>query len=197
MSLILEALRKLEREKQAPERAVVVMGATQWARHESRPVLRWLLGGLAAGTLVAFGAIGTWFFLRAAPTAQPADLPTPSPGVATPRVSTTASSVLAPAPRVTPRADTPATPAARLAARQGPAPQATPSPESTPPVAPSVSVDARFELQAISERDGEPIAILGGRMVRVGDAFEDVRVLRIGVGEVEIKVAGQRRLLRF
>ena len=36
MSLILEALRKLDRDKAAPERGLVVTGASTWARPEER-----------------------------------------------------------------------------------------------------------------------------------------------------------------
>lgn len=201
MSLILEALRKLEREKQTPERAVVVMGAHDWARPEARHGLRWLLRALAAGALVALGAGGTWWFMRppaAAPAAatmtSPApgrtatDAPSPGPAVA---ATTPQATVAAPARAATPRPARALGPSLDDAQASPPGVALDGAPEDGP------VADARLDLQAISERDGEPIAILGGRMVRVGDAFDDVRVLRIGVGEVELEVAGQRRVLRF
>ena len=52
-------------------------------------------------------------------------------------------------------------------------------------------------LQAISERDGKPIAVLNSRVVHEGDRFDGVTVVRIGADEVEIEVQGQRRVLRF
>ena len=54
-----------------------------------------------------------------------------------------------------------------------------------------------LQLQAISQRDGRPIAVLNSRVVHEGDHFEGVTILRIGVDEVEIEVRGRRRTLRF
>ena len=50
---------------------------------------------------------------------------------------------------------------------------------------------------AISQRDGQPIAIINDHLVRQGDSFGDVKVLRIGEAEVEVEVRGHRRVLRF
>ena len=57
MSLILEALKKLDREKQAPDRGVVVVGPAAWASPgDSRlPVSG---GVLVVGALVLGGAAG-------------------------------------------------------------------------------------------------------------------------------------------
>ena len=57
--------------------------------------------------------------------------------------------------------------------------------------------DPEFRLTAISTRDGEPIALLNDRLVREGDSFGGVRVLRIGVTDVEIEVDGERRTIGF
>jgi hypothetical protein len=46
-------------------------------------------------------------------------------------------------------------------------------------------------------QDGHPVAVLNDRIVREGDSFEGVRVLRIGETEVEIEVKGERRVIRF
>jgi hypothetical protein len=46
-------------------------------------------------------------------------------------------------------------------------------------------------------RDGQPIAVLSGRLVQEGDHFDGIRVLRIGAAEVEVEVHGRRRLIRF
>jgi hypothetical protein len=54
-----------------------------------------------------------------------------------------------------------------------------------------------FQLQAISAQEGHPVAILNDRLVREGDTFDGVRVVRIGADEVEIEVAGRRRVLKF
>ena len=54
-----------------------------------------------------------------------------------------------------------------------------------------------LRLNAISQRDGQPVALVNDRLVREGDSFDGVRVLRIGEAEVEVEVRGQRRVLRF
>ena len=54
-----------------------------------------------------------------------------------------------------------------------------------------------LRLNAISQRDGRPVALINDRLVFEGDAFEGVKVLRIGEAEVEIEIRGQRRVLRF
>jgi hypothetical protein len=59
------------------------------------------------------------------------------------------------------------------------------------------TVPGDLRLQAIAERDGHPVALINDRLVREGDSFDGVTVLRIGVAEVEIEVRGQRRVLRF
>jgi hypothetical protein len=71
----------------------------------------------------------------------------------------------------------------------------TPPPASTP--VPSPSPRRRFVLQAISQRDGRPVAMLDDRLVREGDRFDGVAVVRIGEDEIEIEVEGQRRIIGF
>jgi hypothetical protein len=70
------------------------------------------------------------------------------------------------------------------------APAASP-PEEAPPAAPEL------RLNAITVRDGRPIALINDRLVREGDSFDGVRILRIGESEVEVEVQGQRRVIRF
>ncbi len=50
---------------------------------------------------------------------------------------------------------------------------------------------------AISQRDGRPIAIVSDHLVREGDSFDDVKIIRIGETEVEVEQHGRRRVLRF
>jgi hypothetical protein len=68
---------------------------------------------------------------------------------------------------------------------------------SEAPDAPSAPPGPEFRLTAISTRDGEPIALLNDRLVREGDRFGDVRIIRIGTTEVEIEVDGERRTIGF
>src|SRR5687768_12455336 len=70
----------------------------------------------------------------------------------------------------------------------------TPAPTRAPvnnPPAPALV------LHAISEQDGVPIAVINERVVREGQSFDGVRILRIGPAEVEVEIAGARRILRF
>jgi len=54
-----------------------------------------------------------------------------------------------------------------------------------------------FELQAISAQNGQPVAMLNDRLVHEGDTFDNVKVVRIETDEVEIEVAGHRRVVKF
>lgn len=193
MSLIFEALKKLEREKQAPERGILVVGPSQWAGGGARV----RLGVVAAGAvaLVALGVV-IGALLR-----RPAQEP------ATPATAAPAAAPVAPAPVTTPAAtlDLGPAPAPRPAA---PAPVVAPRPDA-PSVAPRTAATARPEaakpqdltltLQAVTEQDGVPVALINDRLMRVGDAFEGVKILSIAAGavEVEIEATGERRVLSF
>ena len=41
------------------------------------------------------------------------------------------------------------------------------------------------------------MAIVNDRLVREGDSFDGIRILRIGATEVEVEVHGQKRVLTF
>ena len=167
MSLILEALRKLEREKPQQTRHTTVLLAPI-ARPQTKRG-RWqglaLLCALAAGV-----ALGAWLLLRAP---------------AGPRLVATTSSP-APAPSSAPVAaivpNTPApTPAVRLpqpsATTKRPAPQTPQQPAATP---------RAFRLTAIGDQEGVAVAVLNDRLVRVGDLLQGARVARIGEDQVEL-----------
>ena len=218
MSLILDALRKLEHEKGAKEPGVLVVGSVPWGE-TSRARRLALRGG--ALLVVALAVLVGWL-LRRAP--------------ATPATSARPTAAVAPSPAPTPSgapvlratAAPPATlvpPAAPPPIRLSHAPAAAPErgrpadrsavaapPPAVPPGEPAVSVPATSEssepartpaspdelrLTAISQRDGKPVALINDRLVFEGDSFEGIRVLHIGDTEVEIEVKGQRRTLRF
>jgi hypothetical protein len=208
VSLILDALRKLDREKDAREPGVVVVGSVPWGRPQrsSFPIA---LAGAAAG-IVVLAAAG-WWLLRPAPPRTTAPAPAtagPAPGAGAVEslplhdpVPTPAAAEVAPPPRRAPLPEprrATETSAASAPAANPPAPAepladaAAPAPPAAAPAAPD---DLR--LQAIAERDGHPVALINDRLVREGDSFDGVTVLRIGVAEVEIEVRGQRRVLRF
>jgi hypothetical protein len=52
-------------------------------------------------------------------------------------------------------------------------------------------------LQAISEREGRPVAIVNDRLLREGDSIDGARIVRIAKDEVELELQGRRVLLRF
>ena len=216
MSLILEALKKLEREKQAGERGLVVLSHLPWVGAQTGR------GGLVAASVAALalillvlGAVGIRQWRGATPTAQaplpgttstagPAGRSAPPAGPPTDASALTAGSPIAAPPSQTDAraaAAPPELPATRL-----PFPAAAPTPLPDAPVAPAEPADpgrptpatpGEIRLNAISVRDGHPVAILNDRLVREGDSFDGILVLRIGEAEVDVEVGGVRRTLRF
>jgi hypothetical protein len=187
--LILEALKKLEREKRTPERGFLVTTSVAWPSR-GRLSAAYVLGGLA---LAAAGALGAWLVLGGSRPRPVAVAPAPPVPSTLPAPPATTLAALAPAPvrlppSPSPRPFAPAVVEPRRA-RAPAEPENLPTPEPTP--------DSELRLEAVSRRDGQPVAVLSGRLVHEGDAFDNVRVLRIGETEVELEVDGQRRVLRF
>jgi hypothetical protein len=183
VSLVLEALKKLDREKGRDERGFVVMAAAPWPTRAARRWPAWAALGVAtAGAIVAVMALRT--------SSAPPSLPAPP--------ATSVAAGAAPAPTLL-RSEPP-TPVPRSApTRVAPKPAV-----DTPPLAAAVvppdrpaTPDPGPRLQAISERDGQPIAIINDHLVRVGDEVDGIRVLAIRVDEVDIEVRGRRTTLRF
>ena len=54
-----------------------------------------------------------------------------------------------------------------------------------------------FALQAVTEQDGQPVAIVNGQLVRVGDVVDGARVLRIDAEAVELEKDGRRFVIAF
>jgi hypothetical protein len=252
--LILEALRKLEREKQSPDAGLVVVGHTPWTGGSpggSRPALVAL-----AVVLVASGiGFGVWLgrtpapvptastALSVAPPAQPlesaattatppsvvgatVESPVPGPQIAMPpqadstrpgtppraapgtsmtRVEPSSAgggqsvpSTTLPVGALPPVTGDDRTPARTAPARTPAAPivDAEREVDQEPPAAAHAS-RGELRLQAISQRDGHPIAVINERLVREGESFDGVLVVRIGKAEVEVEVGGRRRTLIF
>ena len=223
MSFILDALKKLEREKETRESGVVMVGPVQWGGPERARSGRRL--AVSAAALVALVTAATWWLSSrpvAAPTvpetsadASPAEPPAapasmqPAPiaarsgrdvraGHDEPALAERPRTVTAPSPR---GLDLPGDRSEEIGAapeasiiedppvRTEEAPLATLVPVASPP--------PKFRLTAISERDGEPIALLNDRLVREGDSFDGLRILSIGEPEIEIEVDGQRQTIGF
>jgi hypothetical protein len=183
VSLILEALKKLEREKGVPDRGFLVLAHLPWARSGKAGAR---VAGLAALALVLAAAGFLAWRSRPAPPRAVAPAPTPTPAALPPRAGVPAF----PSPTVALPSSTAALPAPATAA-----PPAAPAPALPLPSPPEAV--AEFRLNAITVQDGHPVAVLNDRIVREGDSFEGVRVLRIGETEVEIEVRGERRVIRF
>jgi hypothetical protein len=195
VSLIFEALKKLEREKQVPERGFVVVAQRGWpSRHRTR----WLAWIGVAALVVALVGLGFWsrFGPRLAPPEPtPARVPGQTPATLSTSRARDAAPSLLPTPSRLQRLEVIAPPPAVTAgqARSRSGPPATVAPGAGD----AVPTPRPLVLQAISRRDGRPVAILSERLVHEGDSFDDVRVIRIGEDEVELEIHGERRTLRF
>jgi len=207
MSLILEALKKLDREKQAPDRGLLVVGPSAWpSLSEGRPGIG--AGALAIGVLAVAGVGGAVWFTQGG--RRPASNPPAPAVVAGPATTARATAAAATGNGAAGRSlSSPTSASGRRSAASLPAPSGTAGSKA---VAGSEAVEtpreaaaaqgrpgpgAAYQLQAISAQDGHPVAILNDRLVREGDSFDGVKVLRIGGDEVEIEVGGRRRVVKF
>jgi hypothetical protein len=204
VSLILDALKKLEREKDAREPGVLVVGSVPWgARTRSRRPLALALAGIG---LVALLAFALWPRDRSArPPMGPApSAPGPSPASARTPPITAASppATSAPTPAAPPEARRLSVPSSAPGSAEVASSDVAPAEDDAPtssrlsPAAGGPTTDD-LRLSAISQRDGRPLALINDRLVFEGDSFDGVKILRIGEAEVEVEVRGKRRVLRF
>jgi len=186
LSLILEALKKLDREKKVPDRGFLVVGAVPWPAPRPRrwtPLLFVVAAGAAAGS-----ALWLAWQARGHEEAPARAVTSTTMAAAAPRAA--AVPVVAAPPSTLPPLVESRVPGTRPAAER-------PAEADRRAAAPATEPAGGLLLQAISERDGKPIAVLNSRVVHEGDRFDGVTVVRIGADEVEIEVQGQRRVLRF
>jgi hypothetical protein len=193
VSLILEALRKLERDKAAPDRGFVVMTASTWPA-----------GGTRRRTLVAvalmFGAailgLAVWATTRTSGRVEATAAGLPPSTVANPAVREVTTPALRPAVPVPPPPRE-----ARAPLSTAPPPEPTAPPDLAAPAtvrtASAAPKPTELRLQAISQRDGRPIALLNDRLVREGESFDGVLIVAIRADEVEVEVDGRRKVLKF
>ena len=175
MSLILEALKKVERERATPEqRGFLVLGQEAWA--PSRSNLAWI-GGMIVAAAVAGGVVYV-SMMR----------PAPSPVVAAPRTD----AVPAPAPPIADQLPSVGVLEPTLRPAAPPA-----APRRTEQVPAPAAATSDLQLQAISAQDGIAVAVINQRVVREGDLVDGARIVRIGAAEVVVEVGGVRRTLRF
>ena len=153
-----------------------------------------MLLALAAAGLGGF-LLAQWASRRAAPAVAPVQEPAVAsvpPGTAPPATFAAPYLPAAPPARasepvVRPRTDAPAPPVAASARPAAPAPQ---------PQAPPAGATT-YTLQAVTQQDGQPVAIVNGQLVRVGDVLEGGRILRIDADAVEIEKDGRRIVVPF
>jgi hypothetical protein len=213
VSLILEALKKLERDKQVEGRGgFLVMAARPWpSPSDDRRPLVWVIAG--AVVMMAVGAgLALWLWRGTArPTVAQSAPPAPAAAPAAPvpmqptAVMTAAPTAVAPVAAASLGDNTPRLPpVTRIVSPPAPAPApaapeipATAAAVVAPPPAAPAGPAPRFRLTAISERDGKPVAMLNDRVVFEGDSFDDVTVVKIGVADVELKVAGKTVVVTF
>jgi len=198
VSLILEALRKLERDKDTPERGFLVTAHLPWAQAHKHSRLVGL-AVLALALAVAALAAALWRGRGTPAGATVVASPSPSSPAApalhggSPATVVTPSVVAPPLPRPSP----PATPGRLPSDRTGRPASSASATASTPPAPRGGPDRPELRLNAISRQDDRPVAILNDRLVREGDLFDGIRVIRIGETEVEVEVQGQRRVIRF
>jgi len=182
MSLILEALRKLEREKPDQTRQTTVLLAPLAWPTATRG--RGLTVVAASVILVAAGTVAAWFFLKDKP--RPAGPPSASAPLLQPTP--------APVPPTAPTAAAVTRPMRAAPLAQPTARRVTPKPASQ-----HEAVGAGFRLTAIGDQEGVAVAVLNDRLVRVGDSLSGARVVRIGESEVELEseADGRRFTLGF
>jgi len=222
LSLILDALRKLERERGAGDPGVVVLGSVPWGEGgRARRRASFALGAVLALSIVA---LGMWWLLRpshAGPSSPPApaaaanepaaEPASPARGAPSDAADQPSRDESAPSASPLPVEEGAAAAAAPAGARPFPssaagpgahpgAVAAGPSQPATPPGAATRDSEPAMpdlHLSAISVRDGTPIALVNDRLVREGDSFDGVRIVRIGEAEVEVEFRGARHVLRF
>jgi hypothetical protein len=206
VSLILDALKKLERERDAPERGFLVVAQQSWpsgaARRWTRPA------GWLAAAVVAGGAASAAFLwpgrqavsLARAPSASTSVAPLGGgDGLVAGRSASAGPAGSAVAGTVPPQAGA-AFPEVRsptaAASADAPAPGGSAT-ETTAAKPHATDVADALQLQAVSEQDGQPVAVVNGQLVRVGDRIGSATVVRISATEVELDTAGRRHVLKF
>jgi hypothetical protein len=194
VSLIFEALKKLERERDTTERGFQVIAQTPWPARSR--AARLALLSIVAGALAGAGAWGAWTWLSSR-RGEPVPAPAASTAAAQPTARPLAPPIWespAPGPSAPPARAAGATAAGATSAGATSAATPQPPPASAPPASP---VAAELRLEAISAQDGEPVAVINGQLVRKGDSVEGALVLSIGTDSVELEIEGRRRVLTF
>jgi hypothetical protein len=175
MSLVLEALRRVDKPGERTGSVGVAVASYRPARKRSRAGVPLLLGLATGGTLVSLFGFGS----RAGnPAALTGDQSPPPLEGARPAPSAAAHKAL------------PSMKIVESSAPVRPAPAAS--------AAPDPRTQVTLILQAISERDSHPVAVINDQLVKEGDLIEGARVLRIHADSVEVVLEnGASHAVRF
>lgn len=193
MSLVLDALRRVEKPDARTGSVGVAVPSYRPLRRKQRSWAPLLLGLIVGGVAVLLfgpsrGSLGTREALPAgsASSGQPlralggAGLPPP---------------LILDATAATVRPESPTDAREPAGTRRSPT---SPRFDSVAPTGPVTAVPGGLVLQAISERDSHAIAVISDQLVKEGDLIGKARVLRIGADTVEVLLEGGRReLIRF
>lgn len=193
MSLVLDALRRVEKPDARTGSVGVAVPSYQPRRRPRRSWAPLLLGLVVGGTAVlAFGPRGgSLATIDAAPAAsassgQPARA-LGGAGLPPPLILDTAEAATG---QHGSREASPPAPTKRR-------PAVNPS-DNAAPAEPVAVAPRGLVLQAISERDSHAIAVISDQLVKEGDLIGKARVLKIGADTVEVLLEGGRReLIRF
>jgi hypothetical protein len=199
VSLVLEALKKLDREKGRDERGFVVMAAAPWPTRAARRWPVWValaVVAVAVATVVALRPPRAAAPVAPAPAAAPVAPPVAAPAAAVPPAAGSEARPLTSARSAPASPAVVAPPAAEDTARASVS-SSTPAPVAAAAPAAMPAAEPVLRLQAISQRDGQPIAIVNDHLVRVGDEIDGIRVLAIRAEEVDVEFHGRRTTLRF
>jgi hypothetical protein len=198
MSLVLEALRRIDRPDEKVEAISIAMSSRRRARHRAE---RRVVAPLLLGVFVGLGAILTVEF------AGRQGVTTRSVQAGEPARSTKGAAAVPPMALATGIAERHPGPASPLSSAP-PAPKDFLSETSTPANAIVGAAPPRSRtlptpepdlvLQATSERDGKPIAIINDVVVREGELLGRARIVRIDRDSVEVlRESGKKEVVRF
>lgn len=168
------------------------------------------LGWLAIPATAIVAVAAFWFYLQgngsnnaipvqartpaqpqAAPQAEPAPQPA-TPAVAT-APATTDTAPVTPAPATTLAASTNSTPVAASGDQHGI------TPETNAPVAPAAPATPfdMVKLQAVFFRTANPVALINGKTLGIGDHFAGLTVVAMSKNTVTLEFAGERRVFKL
>ncbi len=193
MSLVLDALRRVEKPDARTGSVGVAVSSYRPLRRKQRSWAPLLLGLIVGGVAVLlFGPSGGSLGTSEAPPAASASSGQPLRAL---------GGAGLPPPLILETAEAAVGPKGSLEASQPAPTQRSPvsiRPDRAASAEPVAVVSRGLVLQAISERDSHAIAVISDQLVKEGDLIGKTRVLKIGADTVEVLLEGGRReLIRF